>query len=436
MTSTDTRPAAAPAAPRRRVRGTVAGRRTAGLVFLLVPALLAWLAVAVYDKTFTDSATVQVETGSVGNEMHQGADVKLRGVVVGRVASVSADGDGARLKLAIDPGELRRIPAGVTAQMLPTTLFGERFVALVPPAGTDTSGTGTTLAAGSTIPQDRSGDAIELQQVLDNVLPLLTAVQPQKLAATLNAVATALDGRGDQLGSTLVRLDHYLTRLNPELPALNDDIKQLVTVSHVYDTAAPDIVRALTDLTRTSGTIAEEQANLSNVYGSATATAQDLTTYLRQNKDNLIRLSADSRGTLGLLAKYSPSFPCTLRTLAAFVPEMDKALGKGSDEPGLHVDLTSVASRGKYLPGKDTPVYDASGGPRCYPVPYTGHGTAPAGTLSSLTSGTDSPANSPQENELINELLAPGIGTDPGSLPDWSSVLTGPVYRGAEVTVR
>ncbi|SFE99262.1 phospholipid/cholesterol/gamma-HCH transport system substrate-binding protein [Actinacidiphila alni] len=439
MTSTDTRPAAAPAAPRRRARGTVAGRRTAGLVFLLVPALLAWLAVAVYDKTFTDSATVQVETGSVGNEMHQGADVKLRGVVVGRVASVSADGDGARLKLAIDPGELRRIPAGVTAQMLPTTLFGERFVALVPPAGTDTSGRGTTLAAGSTIPQDRSGDAIELQQVLDNVLPLLTAVQPQKLAATLNAVATALDGRGDQLGSTLVTLDHYLTRLNPELPALNDDIKQLVTVSHVYDTAAPDIVRALTDFTRTSGTIAEEQANLSDVYGSATATAQDLTTYLRQNKDNLIRLSADSRGTLGLLAKYSPSFPCTLRTLAAFVPEMDKALGKGSNEPGLHVDLTSVASRGKYVPGKDTPVYDASGGPRCYPVPYTGHGTAPASTqssLSSLSSGTDSPANSPQENELINELLAPGIGTDPGSLPDWSSVLTGPVYRGAEVTVR
>jgi phospholipid/cholesterol/gamma-HCH transport system substrate-binding protein len=434
MTTTDSRPAAAPPAPRRRVRGTVAGRRTAGIVFLLVPALLAWLAVAVYDKTFADSATVHVETGSVGNEMHLGADVKLRGVVVGRVASISADGDGARIDLAIDPGKLRRIPAGVTAQMLPTTLFGERFVALVPPAGTGTDGSGPALAADSTIPQDRSGDAIELQQVLDNVLPLLTAVQPQKLAATLNAVATALDGRGTELGTTLVRLDRYLTKLNPQLPVLNEDIKQLVTVSHVYDAAAPDIVRALTDFTRTSGTIAEEQARLSGLYGSATATAQDLTTYLRQNKDNLIRLSADSRGTLGLLARYSPSFPCTLRTLAAFVPAMDKALGKGTGEPGLHVDVTSVASRGKYVPGKDTPVYDASGGPHCYPVPYTGHGGTPA--ASTLSSAADSPANSPQENELINELLAPGIGTDPAALPDWSSVLTGPVYRGAEVTVR
>ncbi|MFI1091186.1 MCE family protein [Streptomyces sp. NPDC020917] len=420
MTATDTRPLAPP--PLRRPRRiTTAGRRTAGIVFLLVPALLAWLAVAVYDKAFTDEATVTVETGSTGNEMHQGADVKMRGVVVGRVSAIHADGQGARLTLALKPGALRRIPAGVTAQMLPTTLFGERFVALVPPAGTVAGG--TTLAAGDTIDQDRSSNAIELQQVLDNVMPLLTAVQPQKLSATLNAVATALDGRGTQLGTTLVQLDRYLTKLNPELPALNDDIKQLVTVSHVYDAAAPDLVQALTEFTRTSGTIAEERANLSTVYGSATATSQDLTTYLRQNKDNLIRLSADSRGTLGLLAKYAPSFPCTLRTLADFVPAMDKALGKGTAQPGLHVDLTSVPSRGKYVAGQDTPVYDAGGGPTCYSVPYTGHGTTPL-------------ANSPQENELVNELLAPSLHSSPQDLPDWSSLLTGPVFRGTEVTVK
>ena len=419
MTATDTRTPAAPPAPRAR-RGATARRRTAGLVFLLVPALLAWLAVAVYDRTFSDEATVTVETGSVGNEMHPNADVKVRGVVVGRVAAIHADGSGARLTLAIDRSALKRIPAGVTAQMLPTTLFGERFVALVPPA--DAPAGGPTLAAHSTIAQDRSADAVELEQVLDHVMPLLTAVQPQKLSATLNAVATALDGRGTELGTTLVQLDRYLTRLNPQLPALDDDIKQLVTVSHVYAAAAPDIVRALTDFTETSGTIAQEQARLSTVYGSATATAQDLTAYLRQNKDNLIRLSADSRGTLQLLAEYAPSFPCTLRTLADFVPEMDKALGKGTKEPGLHVDVTTVPARAKYVAGRDTPVYDASGGPQCYPVPYTGRGTTPL-------------ANSPQENELVNELLAPAMKASPRSLPDWGSLLTGPVFRGAEVTV-
>jgi phospholipid/cholesterol/gamma-HCH transport system substrate-binding protein len=49
MTATGTRIPEAAAPRRTRLHGTTAGRRTAGLVFLLVPALLAWLAVAVYD---------------------------------------------------------------------------------------------------------------------------------------------------------------------------------------------------------------------------------------------------------------------------------------------------------------------------------------------------------------------------------------------------
>ena len=153
-------------------------QRLAGVVFLLVPALLIWLSIAVYDKDFTRSDTVTVETGSVGNEMHPGAEVKLRGVVIGEVRGISADGDGAKLTLALKPGSLSRVPSDVTAQMLPTTLFGERFVALVPPSHPSTS----TLPADAVIPQDRSRDAIELEQVLDHVLPMLTAVKPEKLS--------------------------------------------------------------------------------------------------------------------------------------------------------------------------------------------------------------------------------------------------------------
>ncbi|AEW95591.1 MULTISPECIES: MCE family protein [Streptomycetaceae] len=423
----------APAPHRRGERAATLRRRTAGVVFLLVPALLAWLAVAVYDKSFSDTATVTVETGTAGNEMRVGADVKLRGVVVGRVSRITADGGGARLTLALDPGRLPAIPADVSARMLPTTLFGERYVALVPAPGTTTAG--ARLAAGTVIPQDRSADAVELQQVLDHTLPLLTAVQPQKLAATLNAVATALRGRGTELGTTLLRLDSYLRELNPELPALNADFHELVRASDVYADAAPDIVQALTDFTTTSGTLAEQRARLATVYGAATTTAQDVTTWLRNNRENVIRLAADSRGTLELLARHAPAFPCTLHTLAAFVPVMDTALGKGTDEPGLHVTVTTVPSRGRYLPGADTPRYDASGGPRCYAVPYTGD-PAPTAVSGNGTSSTLGLPNSPQENELVDELLAPGMKRPAASLPDWSSVLAGPVFRGAEVTVK
>ncbi|MFG2626337.1 MCE family protein [Streptomyces sp. NPDC048473] len=425
-------------------------RRLAGVSFLLVPAVLVWVSVAVYNKDFTHDATVTVRTGTVGNEMHDNADVKLRGVVIGQVRNIAADGDGARLTLAIQPDKLDRIPADVTAQMLPTTLFGERFVALVPPRIPSAQ----TLKAGAVIPQDRSSNAIELEQVLDNVLPLLTAVQPQKLSATLTAVSQALEGRGDKLGETLVTLDAHLKKLNPQLPKLNADIKELVKVSTVYADAAPDVLDALTDFTTTSGTLAEQQAGLADLYGSTTASAQDITTFLRKNKDNLIRLSATGRPTLETLAKYSSEFPCTLRTIAGFVPAMDKALGKGTDEPGLHVTLKTVPSKGKYVAGRDTPVYNATGGPHCYSVPYVGDTlpTADARTAADRGTSADSapgtpeevPAadaslgmpNSPQESRLVNELVAPSLKVQPQALPEWSSVLIGPAFRGAEVKLK
>ncbi|MFD5802102.1 MULTISPECIES: MCE family protein [unclassified Streptomyces] len=414
-------------------RGKTLGHRFAGVVFLLVPALLIWLAVAVYDKEFTESDPVVVETGSAGNQMHPGAEVKLRGVVVGEVRDIDADGAGARLTLAMKPGSLDHVPSDVRAQMLPTTLFGERFVALVPPANPSAE----PLAAGAVVPQDRSANAIELQQVLDDVLPMLTAVQPQKLAATLSAVSQALEGRGERLGETLSLLDEHLEEFNPNLPALNRDLKELVKVSHVYADAAPEIITALTDFTTTSGTLAEQEAELAATLGATTRTSEDVTAFLRKNQDNIIRLSATSRPTLELLAEYSSAFPCTLRTLAEFVPAMDKALGKGTDRPGIHVDVTTVPSRGAYRPGRDTPVYDSGGGPRCPSVPYVGALPRPTARTASTAADQDlGPANSPSENDLVNELLAPAAGESPEDLPDWSSLLVGPVYRGTEVTLR
>ncbi|MFD9790971.1 MCE family protein [Streptomyces sp. NPDC059070] len=412
-------------------------RRLAGLVYVLLPVLLIRLSLAVYHHDFEHTARVVVETGSVGNEMRPQADVKLRGVVIGRVDRIDTDGDTARLTLALQPGQLRRVPADVSARLLPTTLFGQRYVALVPPAHPS----GRPLAPGSVIPKDRSRDAVELDSALDNLLPLLTAVQPQKLSATLTAVSDALRGRGSRLGASLAQLDAYLAELNPDLPVLNRDVAEFVRVSQGYAQAAPDIVDALYDATTTSATLAAKQRELSAVYASVTSSSQTLTDWIRRNRANLIRVTAAARPPLQIFGAYAPAFPCTLRTLADFVPAMDRALGKGTDEPGLHVDVTVVPDRGAYRPGQDTPRYTATDGPACYPVPYGGPaaGRAPAAVAPAalaVVGGGLGPANSPQENTLVNEVLAAGDGKPPAALPGWSSVLTGPLLRGAEVRLR
>ena len=132
--------------------------------------------------------------------------------------------------LALDPDVRRYIPKNVSAQILPKTLFGEQYVSLTLPSDPEGS-----IKSGDKIAQDRSEGALETQKVLGDLLPLLKAVQPAELNATLTALATALDGRGEKLGQTLVGLDKYLKSFNPHTSALVADLKRLGQVSLEYN---------------------------------------------------------------------------------------------------------------------------------------------------------------------------------------------------------
>ncbi|WP_086819947.1 MCE family protein [Allokutzneria sp. NRRL B-24872] len=398
-------------------------QRALGLVLLVVLAAVPALTVAIYRDAFTTSTTVTLRTDHTGNQLSVASDVKVNGLLVGEVRRVSSRGDGAELELALHRD--KSVPRDSTARLLPKTLFGERYVALRP-------GTGAPLVDGDVIGQDRSSSAVELERVLAGVMPTLQALQPQKLAVTLSAVSQALQGRGAQLGRTLVQLEDYLRQLNPHVPRLTDGLGKLAAVSTVYSDAAPDLLEALRELTVTSTTLVEQRANNDALFRSVTTTSNDFATFLDRNERNLIRLAAASRPPLELFGEYSPSFPCTLETLVSLKPMLDKAFGKGTDKPGLRVSVRPGASKGAYVPGKDTPRYDAKGGPKCYPF---GQSPSRGGFVPISADGELGVPNSPQERDVVAALVAPSLGVAPADVPNWGSVLLGPMLRGTEVGV-
>ncbi len=438
-------------------------RRLLGVVFIAVIALFLSFTVAMYNDAFTEVVKVTLKTDRVGNQLLVDSDVKVRGMVVGQVKGIRTSGDGAELDLALEPEQVRHIPANVSARLLPKTLFGERYVNLVLPDRRE-----APLTDGAVIEQDRSSSAIELERVLNDLMPVLQAVQPEKLATTLTAMSQALENRGKPLGETLVQLDAYLGEFNPQLPKLKDGISRLADVSNVYADAAPDLVQALSDATVTSRTLVEQRENLLAVYGTLTTTSLDLNSFLSVNKNNLIQLADVSKPTLELLAEYAPEYPCLLKGLAEFKPIMDEVFGKGTDEPGLHITLEVTANRGKYEPGKDDPEYADKRGPRCYDIvprpdpfpqyppegPVKDGSTSPPparsatdgvlppntgtiredGTVVSSFGGVPSLANSPEEQDFLAALLAPQFGLEERDMPSFTALLLGPLYRGAEVT--
>lgn len=442
-------------------------RRLLGL--LLVGLIAGFLVVTVlfYNQTFTSYVPVTLQADHTGNELSAGSDVKVRGMLVGTVKSVSTTGNGAVIDLALQPDLVDQIPANVSAQLLPKTLFGERYVDLVIPDNP----AGGHLASGAVIGQDRTTEGIEVERVLDDLMPVLQSVQPQKLSVTLTAISTALQGRGVQLGQTLSQLGQYVGQLNPQLPTLEHDLRALTTTSNTYNQAAPNLINALNDLTVTSQTVVNQQQNLQNLYSTLGTASGNLDNFLQANGKNLIQVSAASLPTLDTLARYSPEYPCFLKQMANLVPTVDKAFGKGSNQPGLHATIEITVNRGPYQPNQDAPAYDENRGPRCYdlhPAPNPFPQYAPDGPMNDGSShpppartandgllppssaqsvlGNTTPQdaasdglglpNSSAEEGFLAELVGPSVGVAPQNFPSWSSELIGPLFRGAEVTIK
>lgn len=415
-------------------------RRALGLGMLLTIVLFFAVTIAFYQEAFTSSVAVKLRAASTGNQLLPGSDVKVRGVIVGKVDSIHPTRTGAELALALQPEKVGSIPANVSAKLVPNTLFGERHVALEPPPEPVTA----SLAAGDVIEQDRTRASVELEAVLSDTMPVLQAVRPDELAVTLNSLSHALEGRGKPLGETLTQLNAYVEQINPSLPQLRNNLQELVGVAQTYEEAGPEVLTALDNLSTTARTLVQQRQNLHGLLGQLTTTSEDTTTFLQANGKNLIRFGDAQRPTMDVLAKYAPQYPCLFNDIARFVPEINKVMGVGTNEPGAHITMEVVAGRGKYEQGQDAPEFSDKRGPRCYDMggrrapQYPPGGPIEDGSKPPAAPRSDDLglANSPSERDFMAGLLAPSMNTTPKEVPQWGSVLVGPVLRGAEVNFK
>ena len=194
----------------------------------------------------------------------------------------SATSDGAELTLGLFPSQVDTIPDNVTASIVPKTLFGEKYVSLVIPD----EASAKPIKSGDTI--ERTVIATEVEKVLSDLYPLLRVVEPAELNQTLNALATALEGRGDQIGENLETIDSYLKRLNPEIPALVEDLRLTASVSDTYAEVLPQIGEILHNTVTTTGTLETREARLHQLLDDVTqfsGTARGLPRRQRRQPD-------------------------------------------------------------------------------------------------------------------------------------------------------
>ncbi len=458
-----------------------------GVAMLTVVALLTTTSILAFNQAFTSSVPVTMHIQRAGLQLLKGSDVKMRGLIVGDVASISSNGDGAVIKLRLKPKYLNKIPKNVSARLIPKTIFGEKYIDFVaPPAAL---GKGPHLQAGDVIREDHTTPALEIDQALNDLLPLLRTVRPQDLNSTLSAMAQALSGRGEQLGQTTVKIDDYLKQLNPQLPAIQHDFQALAKVATTYDQAAPALLALLRNFTVTGDTIKEKAGTLTALLKDVTGTALVTRDFLARNANNIVQVNVVNEDLLKLIAYYSPELDCLFKGTAKLLPKI-KSTKATKHTAGVLVEFHGP--KPAYTYPLDAPQYNDTRGPNCYGLPNPplqlptiqfGDGTeddprfaarngstapqplslqnlagalgAPSGgssgassnPLSGLLSPSDtatasvesSPsmgdAGSKTEQAWMDQLLGPILGRPAAKVPAIAGLLWGPMARGTQVTI-
>jgi len=351
----------------------------AGILFVSLLATLVGVSIAIYDKKFTAKTMVTIKADRTGLQLARFGDVRMHGALVGYVDNVSSDGQRAKIRVALKPEAARGIPADVSAEILPTTLFGQNYVEFFPPSG----GAASSLRDGAVIPASRVKTNVELQRILADLYPVLRAINPADVNATLYALSHALQGKGEDIGQTLDALSTYLGTMNGELPRLKTDMRLLADVAKTYENASPDLIETLENVTVTSRTIKKKDDDLEEALSGLTGLAKITRTTLAENK-KLIRAQVRSANPLfKLLARYSPEFPCSFQGLYLQIANTKNVFSHNR----IHQTLELGTPQRTAYTAEDAPVYGEVGhGPWCLGLPS--HADLPAPFLP-LKDGTD-----------------------------------------------
>ncbi|MGH3595558.1 MAG: MCE family protein, partial [Mycobacterium sp.] len=234
--------------------------RLAGVVVLLVFALVLALVYMQYRGDFTPKTKLQMLSARAGLVMDPGSKVTYNGVQIGRVASISEtmqDGKpAAKFLLDVDPEYVKLIPSNVNAKIVATTLFGNKYVSFTSPKNP----TPQRISPQHVI--DARHVTTEINTVLQTIDSITQKVDPVKLNLTLSAAAESLNGLGDKFGQSIVNANAILDEVNPLQPQARRDIQQLAALADTYANAAPDLLDSLNNVVTTARTINAQQKDL------------------------------------------------------------------------------------------------------------------------------------------------------------------------------
>jgi len=241
--------------------------------------------------------------------------VKVGNIAVGVVQSIDVD---QKSWTAVVKCKIRNdvdLPANAVAQVRRSSLLGEWFVELSPPAA---HADAAQLADGATIGLDRTAQTAPVEEVLGALSLLLTNGGVPQLNTIVRELNAAFDGRGPQFRSLLTQLDVFVAQLDDNRGDIVRAIDALAKLSGTLRTNRTEIAKALDELPAGVQVLADQRQQLVTMLSSLDRLSTVATRVVRSSSANTV---ADLRAlvpTLSKLAEAGTDLPNALQIMLTF----------------------------------------------------------------------------------------------------------------------
>jgi phospholipid/cholesterol/gamma-HCH transport system substrate-binding protein len=208
-------------------------------------------------------------------------NVKIAGVVVGKVTGIGVEGERAVVEFQVDDDI--DLPTDTRAVIRWRNLIGQRYLYLEP--GDETT---TKLTDGDEVAETES--VVDLGKLFNELGPIVAAIDPAKVNEFLDSVTRALDGREDDVSKVLDDLAVLAEGLGERDDAIARLVTNLDTVTGTIASRDAQIATMLDNLVLISRTFSANTTLLDSAITELGAFSEDLGFVLDDNRVEIDRL--------------------------------------------------------------------------------------------------------------------------------------------------
>lgn len=259
-------------------------KRTRLLVLGVLVAILAISSIVVVRQVYFTPQTFTAYFSSVTG-LYPGDEVRIAGVKVGTVESISPHPDNASVVIEIGHGV--EVPADAKAVIVAQNLVAARYIQLAPLYRSGQP----RLADGASIPVERTAIPVEWDEVKSQLSALATELGPDTELSTsslgrfIESTANAMEGNGAKLRETLAQLSTFARILAEGSGDIVTTIKNLQTFVTALRDSSDEIVLFQDRLATFSTVLADSRSDLDTAMSELAVAVGEIQRFVAGTRD-------------------------------------------------------------------------------------------------------------------------------------------------------